>query len=200
MGLTVACVLRSGGDFRPEHVDRLWDGVSENFPGHSFFCLTDMDVCCESVPLKYGWPGWWSKMELFRPDLEGDFLYFDLDTIVLGDIPDFAGLTRLTVLSDFHVPDRVASGVMFIPQVDRAFVWNAWMKDATGHMRRQGGRGDQGFLQDLWGGAPERFQDRLPGQIVSYKVHVQANDKVPDDARVMCFHGRPRPWETRFWQ
>lgn len=195
MGLTVACVLRSGGDFKPEHVDRLRRKVDR-----PFVCLTDTDVVCESIPLKYGWPGWWSKMELFRPDIDGDLLYFDLDTIIVGGLESFCELSRLTMLSDFHVPDRIASGVMFLPKVDRGYVWDSWMKDPTGHMRRQGSRGDQGFLQDLWSGAPERFQDKVPGQVVSYKVHVQETGTIPDNARVMCFHGKPRPWETRFWQ
>nr|WP_145924153.1 hypothetical protein [Halomonas elongata] len=36
-------------------------------------------------PLAHGWPGWWSKLELFRPH-GGDLLYLDLDTVVRGDL------------------------------------------------------------------------------------------------------------------
>ncbi len=32
---------------------------------HRFVCLSDVDVPCERIFLKHGWPGWWSKVELF---------------------------------------------------------------------------------------------------------------------------------------
>jgi len=42
-----------------------------------------------------------------------------------------------------------------------------------------------------------RLQDIVPGQLVSFKA--QCSDGVPDDARVVFFHGLPRPHETALW-
>jgi len=86
--LTVACVLRSGGKFDSEYVRKLRDGVLRfaNVP-HRFVCLSDVDVPCERIPLEHNWPGWWSKIELFRPGvIKAPMLYLDLDTIVIGSL------------------------------------------------------------------------------------------------------------------
>ena len=84
--LTIACVLRSGGDFDAEYVERLRDGVAANLSlPHRFVCLSDIEVPCERVALRHGWPGWWSKLELFE-QLKGRVLYFDLDTVIAGSL------------------------------------------------------------------------------------------------------------------
>ena len=37
----------------------------------------------------------------------------------------------------------------------------------------------------------------VPGQIVSYKLSVQETGRLPPGARLVCFHGHPRPWEIQ---
>jgi hypothetical protein len=101
------------------------------------------------------------------------------------------------------MPKICASGMMFLPEAERASVWREWMHDPEAHMKRAGMRGDGGFLNTLWNGHAARWQQLLPGQVVSYKAHVRksthamysGNGTVPDGARVICFHGRPRPRE-----
>jgi hypothetical protein len=41
------------------------------------------------------------------------------------------------------------------------------------------------------------LQEMHPGEFVSYKTHCTKG--VPDGARVVCFHGRPRPHEVGGW-
>ena len=88
--MIVACVLRSGGIYSPEWVRKLRDGVARQFTvPHRFVCLSDVDVSaiCERIPLVEDWPGWWSKIELFRSGLFDDtVLYFDLDTVPVGSL------------------------------------------------------------------------------------------------------------------
>lgn len=195
----IVCVLRSGGDFRPEHVQRL----ARQIPG--LVCLSDATVeGVPCIPLAYKWPGWWSKMELFRPDLSGDLLYFDLDTVIVGDLSELASLGRTTLLSDFYYPERPASGLMYLAESDRAKVWAAWIADPKEAMRKCMRHGDQQFIGEVLHDA-QRFQDVLPGRVVSYKVHVAkglnkrsiGNGNVPAGASVVCFHGRPRPWHLK---
>lgn len=158
-------------------------------------CLTDMDADIDGVDaldLRYRWPGWWSKMELFRPDVRGDFLYMDLDTTVLGPLDDFER-DEVTLLRDFYRPGGLGSGLMFLPEAARAEVWQKWIEKPDYYMAATR-KGDQGFLEMLWLKTAARWQDVLPGKVASYKVHVRPTGKVPVGASVICFHGKPRPW------
>jgi len=179
-----ACVLRSGGDFGPEHV--LW--LARQVPG--LVCLTDAPVeGVECIPLEHDWPGWWAKMEMFGPSLDGDVLMIDLDTVV-RELP--AQPERTTVLRDFTEPAIIGSGFIYVTAEDRARVWDAWTQDPAAHMAsctKWPRWGDQGFLMDHLADAA-RWQDSEP--VYSYKVHCRGG--VPRDAKVVCFHGKPRPW------
>jgi hypothetical protein len=181
-----ACVLRSGGDFGPEHVR--W--LARQVPG--LVCLTDTPVeGVECVALEHDWPGWWAKMEMFGPSLQGDVLMIDLDTVV-RELPAQPACT--TVLRDFTQPDIIGSGFMYVTAHDRARVWEAWLADPAAHMaanQRWPKWGDQGFLMDHLADAA-RWQDSEP--VYSFKVHCQRG--VPRDAKVVCFHGKPRPWAS----
>jgi len=184
---TRVCVLRSGGEYGPEHVR--W--LARQVPG--LVCLSDVPVPgVETAPLKHGWPGWWSKLELFGPAIDGDILYFDLDTVVLKP-PELPG--RTTVLRDFYFPRLMNSSLMYVAQADKAAIWEAFIKSPEQHMARCTTRtcwGDQGFLQDHIGTAP-KWQDG-GARVYSYKVHCRHG--LPADADVVCFHGQPRPWSS----
>lgn len=182
--ITVACVLKSGGCYTPEYVERLKAGVDAHLMGHRFVCLSDVDVPCERIQLTEDLPGWWSKLELFR--LTGPTLFLDLDTVITGDLSEIAAYPhQFTMLSDFYHPERPASGVM---------AWSGdWSRllDEYEPGRKYPGHGDQGYI--AWKlGEVERFQDLFPGQVVSRKVVSTRNA----NERVVCFHGQPRPHDV----
>lgn len=193
--MNIFCVLRNSRDYGPDDVTLLREGIEEHLHiPHRFVCLSDVELDCERIPLIHNWPGWFAKMELFRPDIEGDFLYFDLDTVILGDMSDICRVDRLTVLSDFYRmndPMRIGTGMMFVPEECRESIWNRWSVCPESHRNDFKG-GDQDFIRQFWWSA-QRWQKVLPGQVVSYKVDVQPTGIIPSDARVMCFHGRPKP-------
>lgn len=213
--LTVCTVLRSGGEYMPRHVELLREQVQKHLPGCTFVALSDQHLKTTTrVPLKYPqWAGWFAKMELFSPDLRGDILYFDLDTVIVDSLEDIASVGKLTVLRDFYrdgvrKPEQgIGSGVMYIPEDARPEVWNAWTKGNTFQIisdLRHRGVGDQDFLGKLWYDKAARWQDEVPGQICSYKVDCNpkwsagAVGKVPPGARAVCGHGRPRPWSSQW--
>lgn len=204
--LTAVCVLRTGGDFGPVHVQRLHAALAGHWPtgmGFRFVALTDEPMLTRMVPtraLTRGWQRWWSKMELFAPEHDdlGDLLYFDLDTMIVGDLTQICGAWSCTLLRDFYKPKKLASGLMCLPRWCRAEVWEAWTHDPEALMKRYRG-GDGDVLDALWAGRALTWQEFVPDQVVSYKAHVRPAGAVPAGARVVCFHGSPRPWFTPLW-
>lgn len=199
--MTIACVLRSGGEYRPEHVQALAAGVAAHLPDARFVCLSDVPVLgVRTVPLRYAWPGWWAKLELFRPGVfPGQVLYIDLDSVVVGDLSDLAGYVGpFATLSDFLRPERPASGVMAwdADGAEARAIWEAFVRDPEGHMHACRGGGDQQFLRSVVGDDVDRLRALYPGQVVSYKVHCA--DGVPDGARLVSAHGRPKPWDAEW--
>lgn len=216
--ITIACVLRSGGCYDWEYVRRLIDGLRKRVGRpYRIACLTDMigreDYTGDSslVPLDYNWPGWWSKIELFK--LPPPVLYFDLDTAIVGDITPLARYVEnqcegLMMLRGFYKKDR-CSGIMgwrqdmrvFYDRFVRHYATRAkFDKTPYGYALRADRnryRGDQEWvaMATQKEGMPVTFvQDVFPG-VYSYKVDV-AKRGMPDDARIICFHGKPRPHEV----
>jgi hypothetical protein len=199
--ITILCVLRTGGDFTPEHVLWLQDQVRDHLTiPYEFVCLSNIQfsgVYC--VPLTKGWPGWWSKIELFRHDF-GRAFFMDLDTVIVGSLDEMAGhdhqFTALQSLSGEPVRS-LASGVMAW-RGPRRDLYQAFKARADHHIatcNRKGNWGDQGFIHhhvDRW----DAWQDLFPGQIVSFKTHLKRTLPPPDGASIVCFHGKPRPWES----
>lgn len=210
MNARVFCVLRSGGDLDATDVARLRTCFKKHLPGHELHCLSDVEVPCQRIPLRHNWPKWWSKMELFRKDIEGDIFYLDLDTVVVGDISHMATTRIDTVLSDFYYPWRVASAVLYLTEALRREVWEHWMSDPEYNMTCYE-KGDQTFLSTI----PRfekarRWQNYFPKQIISFKRHMRPAPPMspgpqlkypPKEARIVCFHGIPRPRQiaSEYW-
>lgn len=208
--LTVATVLRSGGVYDSGWVSRLKVQVEEYLPvDHKFVCLSDVDIPCERVPLEHNWPGWWSKMELFL-HLDGPVLYFDLDTLILGDLRDIADKCYMWgsfwILRDFYRPTGLGSGVMGWSNRSVVEQWGKTFSEDPQHwMGLCQNRGDQNFIERQEHRYTRTWQDVLPGQFVSYKADKCYNVQ-PPHARVLCFHGKPKPpdlppdnWARRYW-
>jgi len=203
--VTIACVLRSGGDYDSEYVERLHAGVAEHLPiPHRFVCLSDVPVPCERITLRFDWPGWWAKMNLFAPGLAGDVLYFDLDTVINGDLTDIASVGRLAMLNGFYDSRKklgtgqrpvAGTGLMYLTEADRAEIWKRWITAPSQYMRDN--RGDQNFIDPIVGHRAARWQTKLPGQVVSFKLNVRPASG-HENARAVCFHGKPRPRDVNW--
>lgn len=210
--ITVACVLKTGAfshpghvnktvEYTPAHVQWLKRQISEKLTvKYRFVCLSDVEIeGVETIPLRHGWPGWWSKMELFA-NFDRAF-YIDLDTVIVGNIDDIAtrsgdGFSALRNLSS-PTSARIGSGVMQWTG-DYFYLYGKFLRDAAGHMAayvRSDRWGDQGFIQDHLPGW-EFLQDRHPGAIVSYKFGMKAHGDPPPGCRIVCFHGKPKPHEV----
>lgn len=195
--MRVATVLKSGGEYTPEHVIRLRDQLLEFLPDIKFICFSDVKIRGVDVVPHWGkWPGWWSKMNMFHPMVRGDLLYFDLDTSIVGDLSEIAKTKQLTLMRDVYRPHGLQSSMMLLPEKVRAPVWLHWLKNPAGYMMSYKRGGDQEYLELHWLDRAVRWQDILPGQVVSYKGDKIKRNGTPEDARVVIFHGKPRPWEV----
>lgn len=202
--ITVATVCKSGSIYTPElWVDRLYHQVRKWMPkdvAWKFRCLTDTPMPWQfrwparrvepwdgyaTVPLVQDWPGWWSKIELWRPGLfDGLVLYLDLDTLIVGSLAPFLEYGgRFAALSDFGQPAKPESGVM---------LWQAGEVDLY-RLALKNNPIMQDTAEARWWDLheePDRLQDIFPGIIGSYKVD-QLEDG-PRDFSVCCFHGHPK--------
>lgn len=211
----VICVLKSGGDFKPEHVLKLATNINEYIAElWSFWVMTDLvddvflnTIADKVIPLKHDWEGWWSKIELFNPELwngnGSKVLYMDLDTVVVGRLePLFWAMNQFTMLHGFQYPHKWASGLMGWVGAPPSAPYFKFSRRGRVHsnkiMERNKSGGDQAFIKaSLIREEPVFWQDLLPDQILSYKVDVRRDKKDLNGARVICFHGNPRPWEIR---
>lgn len=201
----VRSYLKGVTDYSIEYVQKLHEGIIKHTPNAyniEFNCLSDHDNC--NTPLKYNWPGWWSKMELFRPDILDDILYMDLDTIIhddLGVILDICNTNPLPIMLSNLIPRMqskggLGSGIMWLPAKYRGIIWNKWIANPYKIMKKYNSSGDQKFISEIYSPIVLQFQKLKPGCIVSYKVDCKGS--VPDGAKIICYHGNPRPHKTNW--
>lgn len=201
---TIVCVLKTGGEYRAEHVERLRRQIAANAPaGTKFTCLTDDAEVLASpwaAPLTHDWPGWWSKLDVLS--VLGPVVYLDLDVSVVGSL---SPLLEQAACRDFIMcrgfwgaedPSHVNSTVMGwradapskIPGVFALAPQRFMARYATPERW-----GDQVFVRDHLGREPAFWQDFLPGAVLSWKRDVlRGADR--SGCTVIAHHGQPRPW------
>lgn len=190
--LTVLCVLKSGGVYGPEYVRNLRAMVEANLRQEYYFvAMTDMDLDSGSMPLIRDWPGWWSKIEAFR--MGGRVIYIDLDTSIFGDLTPLVDALKpgnFFMLKPFNRREKWASGIMAWDG-DFGFIFREM---TTGKIAEH--NWDQRYILDRLTAHKvdiRSVQDVLP-DVYSYKWHCKGG--VPEDARIVCFHGKPKPHEV----
>lgn len=186
--LTVACV--EWGNYcghGARYVRNLREAVARwlGLP-HRFVCLTDRPSAhpgTETVRLAGDRPGWWNKVELFRPGLfAGRVLFLDLDTFLVGALDELARRTGIIHLGMWGwKKNDYGSGVMVWDAGEHAEIWERYSPQVPREYR-----GDQDWLTALGG------WEALPFPLVcSYKYH--CNDGPPAGASVVCCHGPRKP-------
>jgi alpha-N-acetylglucosamine transferase len=204
----IVLVLKSGGDFSlrdvyllSTHIHKTWD--RRELPSPRIYCIYDKiqqpisTVGLDLIPMKYKWPGWWAKMNLFSPELVEirPFLYLDLDTAVLKSIHELFKLPQylrdsFITLEDFYRKGVLASGMMWIANNEETNkIWRAWIANPEQNMKTF--RGDQDFIGSF---VDSVFFQSLTKQIGSFKPLPDRLWKyeVEDKDAVICFHGYPR--------
>lgn len=190
--ITLKTVLKSGGEYKPEHVIRM-QGMLDQYVDcpAQFVCYSDVEIPDVTVrPLLHDWPCWFSKLEMFR-DVEDSF-YIDLDMTVQGNITDM-----VTVDSDFmalrNMNPRIAGigSAMMKWRGDYRDIYQAFRVHPELHMQENSrigtnNWGDQSIIWKFLGGRIEFFQQKLPDRIKRF-------DQQGGDVKV--YFGKRRPWK-----
>ncbi len=178
--LTVACVLSEGPKrvYNIEHVRRLQDMVSQHLDRlYHFVCITDSPF-----------PGWWAKISLFEPGrFRGRVLYLDLDVTVVKRLDDLAFYPAPFVAIKDWLRPTINSSVMVW---DAGEVDNLFTKFDESVMDRL--KGDQDWITEQMPEAKTFPRDWC----VSYRKSVKMFGVVPPSAKIVVFHGFPKPWEV----
>lgn len=211
--LTVFCIC-VGDKYPIDYVYTLRLMVERNLSlPHRFVCFRD-----DHVPLPFGgggpvewqyppewWPGWWSKIGLFKPGVAtGPSLYLDLDVVITGSLDE---LVERYQHCELAMPQNWAqsghggcqSSLMIWRGNSAHQVWEQFNPEHAcwPPEKREGPYwGDQEFitaLRDLGGLDVTHTHSKA---VVSYKYHCRGQPGPPEGARVVVFHGKPDPHEV----
>lgn len=208
--MIVVCTYKSGGDFTADHVAALKKQLVKYMPcNFEFWCFTDMKeevalIADKVIPLIHNLPGWWSKIELFRPVYHTQLVvYFDLDVMIRKDLDEF-----IDIVEDFRPlmlrsADRVgrkndwpSSSIMAWQGNELNAIYTTFFADprtiekTQQNTTRAGQRTDQGFIRTVIN--PRKFQDYLPDHYVLFKIEYLRQPKYFQQATILNWTGRPR--------
>lgn len=203
--INIVC-LKWGAKYGPEYVNRLYSAVRRHTTKpFLFWCFTEDSQGLRqeilTAPLKYSdkLDSWWNKISLFSDDipisLGEQIFYIDLDTLIVGNIDHMLTneVPDIVVLRDFYhgiarTAGTVASGLMSWRHGQYSNIWNEFIKDPEGAVQQAHPHGDQWWVErniNAW----YYWQDLFPNHVVSFKMHCR--NGMPNDARIICYHGRP---------
>jgi len=214
--LAVVCCLWSdwpAPEWSEEYVYRLYRGVKRNLSApHDFICFADDPARLDGAPFEVrplkavSWMGCLPKLYVYSPEagLSGRVLLLDLDNVITGPLDDIAAYSGdMCVRAWFRGWDKglrdkrkhpeLIDGDMisFRPSAETDLLWQELKDDPKGCEQKTGGR-ERWYIRERL--TPDLWQEVVPGQIASWKNHMQSG-QVPQNARIVSCHGYPRPHE-----
>jgi hypothetical protein len=163
---------------------------------HRFLCFTDQPelVPVEAVKIKPVFELRLNKFMPFAPEfgLKGRVLNIDLDTVIMDNID------RMLLRSDKFITTRrmngvnAASGAITLTDAEYGRELYEQIKEQPELVAAQCNGWDGRFMRKYVSGAV--YWQNIESGIYSYKL--DCLEGMPDDARIINFHGRPRPHEV----
>lgn len=226
----VVCV-NWGTRYGPDYTYRLFNMVRRNSSRRfTFHCLTDDPSSyggeIRPVPLQPGLTGWWNKMQLFKTGVlpDGEYLYFDLDVVIVDDIDCFFDFEGFGIARDFINPDtgllggrEYNSSVMrFRPDMKLWWAFEDNRSEWDSIQKRVPFFGDQNVISHYLN--TRDYSHPFPDEWVwSFKMgtvrgrrpvdHSKClGARIPDGGKVCVFHGLPKPadvdvdWVKQHWR
>lgn len=217
--VNVVC-MKWGEKYTPEYVNALYGMVKRNLTlPHRFVCLTEnphgirSEVEIKPLP-DFDEPGpkylryclAWRKIAVFEKklyDLNGKILFLDLDVVIIDNIDCFFGFSeKLGIIENWSQKGRLigqASAFCF-ESGKYGHLLEKYKKNPEAvlqhkteqvYITRELGRDGFDFFPDDW---CKSFKFHcLPGGILNGFI---APTKVPENAKIIVFHGNPKPDEA----
>jgi len=167
-----------------------------------FFCLTNEQLPGVETLKLYHPNGWWSKMELCRPDIKGRVHYLDLDTLIVGNLDFFLAEEESLLYKDWLWSDQKESALFVLNEEERREVWDFWSKDPRSHMFNF--FGDGRVYNFCIGKKVKSLQERHPGKIRTWKETDMKS--LPLGCKILSFSGQPKQnsfddshWIKKYW-
>ena len=174
--ITVACVCVPPA-YDSLHVERLQDMVAKHLnQPFQFHVITESDK-----------QGWFAKIDLFQPGrFEGRVLYLDLDVTVVGNLDEVVDYPHPFVICRDFQTLGFNSSVMAWDAGEGAAIHERWSESVM-----EGHWGDQTWIQQMMPHAatfPRKW-------MLSWRGDVESGRRSMDDARIIVYHGQPKPWD-----
>ncbi len=197
MKLTVTAV-NVGDKYPPEYLYILHRMVSRHLTlPHDFIVFTDDVHKFRGAPFEVrqeptGLPGWWSKLYLFHPEsaLSGRVLYLDEDLVLVRNIDSLIADKGFWIIRDWLNPATYNSSVILFSAEETRDFWPRFTWQDQGIYGT-----DQDWLAKKI--KPETLYFN-PTEVVSYK-HDRCEEALPPEAKIVVFHGYPKPHQVGGW-
>lgn len=217
----VVLCMKWGTLYPADYVNVLWNACRKSITGpFRFVCLADdaegfaPGIECFPIPdigLAPGdWflPGIWPKLAIYVADLHGltgRCLFIDLDMMVLGGLDEMFKHGTGFISTDMGPawenpprlgPGQVATSIFAFDLGQETRILNAFLADPKGAMQRFQNE------QDFVGAYASAMGFFPPGWVLSFKRHLRQPigldlfmepKRPPATAKVLAFHGDPRP-------
>jgi len=195
--LTVACVLRTPEQDIPEPKKKTYGPtdvlkLKKAFKtfltiDHDFVCLTDQTIPeTITIPLIGNTPGWWAKIELFRPGLfNGPVLYCDLDMVICNSLDEMVSLLP----NDNFLMLNHGSGILYW-EGDYSHLWKMYLENYSNIWKQYSRKpkiGDQGFIFDNVENKKSIFE--IPNFNKNWLFTYKGNTQPPEDSKILIFNG-----------
>ena len=217
----IICV-NVGTKYPIEYTKRLYNMVERNInQPFKFYVYTDQvslynDTNINTIEHKGNEVGWWCKLNLFKPGVlpKGNWLYFDLDVVIVDDIQPLLDYSDFAICRDFIRPNdgllpgkEYNSSVMKFNSERCEGIYQHYINNVETwkqHQEQIHFFGDQNVISNYLNYYPD-FCNPFPDELIwSYKKGVERGkhagdrsrmfgDKIPEKGIVCVFHGNPDP-------
>lgn len=211
-----------GKKYPKQYTERLYNMVSRNTSQpFNFYVYTDNTTMYPEKHFRViehtsDEVGWWCKLKLFESGVlpSGDYLYMDLDVVIVDNIDDLWNLEGFHIIRDFIRPDEgilpnkeYNSSVMKFNSTQTDGIWKhyrnntRYWKDLQKQIHFVG---DQNVISNYGAYYPGFLNSFDDSMIWSFKKGVErgkhAGDrskwfgrKIPPKGKICVFHGDPSP-------
>ncbi len=217
--------MKWGKRYGPEYVNRLFCMIQRHMTGvagkdYRFVCITDdasqltkgieyfpMPALNDALPLHMKSTPWLKLLVWGSPlfDLKGDALFLDLDVVVTGRLDEFFEYKqgKFCVIHNWTEPRKKTgnTSVFRFPVGKYPEILEMFKADMQGTFLRHRieqryissylePKGEQVFWPKSW---CRSFKEEL---LPSWPIRFFKSAELPEDARIVVFHGKPDPDEA----